>query len=90
MNKRKLKEKNLARIVEWLTTPDIYVSALPNKIRKEIGKRYTSKYLGKKWRDIEQQAFELGLFRYKELEEEAFILTAKGLKLIIKYYKSTR
>lgn len=86
MNKRKIKEKNLARIVEWLTAPDIYVSLLPNKIRKEIGKRYTSKYLGKKWRDIEQKAFELGLFEYRDLNEELFIPTTKGIKLVSKYY----
>ena len=87
MNKRKIKEKNLARIVEWLTAPDICVSLLPNKIRKEIGKRYDSKYLSKKWRDIEQKAFELGLFEYTELlDEELFIPTTKGIKLVSKYY----
>ena len=87
MNKQKIREKNLARITEWLTAPDICISLLPNKIRKEIARRYTSKYLGKKWRNIEQQAFELGLFEYRELpNEELFIPTTKGIKLILKYY----
>lgn len=85
---KKIKEKNLARITIWLSLTPLGISILPNKIKKEIDKRYTSKYLGKKWRDIEQRAFELGLFEYRELpNEELFIPTTKGIKLILKYYR---
>ena len=88
MNKRKIEQKNLARITTWLSLNPLGVSILPNKIKKEIDKRYSSKYLGRKWRNIEQKAFELGLFEYTELlDEELFIPTIKGMKLILKYYR---
>ena len=86
MNRKKLHEKNLARIVEWLTAPDVCEANLPDKVRKEIGNRYRSRYLGEKWRRIEQEAYKMRLFELYETSEYTYRPTWSGERLIRKYY----
>lgn len=90
MNKKKLHEKDLARVVVYLTAPFEAYMDLPRKIRRKLLNRKTG-YLAQKWKKLEQEAYDRGLFHYYEYEySESFTPTESGQKLINKYYPKYR
>ena len=92
MNKKKLHEKDLARVVIYLTVPFEAYMDMPRKVRRKIMYRY-KKYLVKKWKDLEQEAYDKGLFHVRGLDsycDLSFTPTESGQKLINKYYPKYR
>lgn len=90
MNRKKLHEKDLARIVIFLTAPWTETIDLPRKVRRELLNRRTE-YLSQKWKKLEQEAYDRRLFDYYDYEyTELFTPTDSGQKLINKYYPKYR
>ncbi len=88
MKSKKIHNKNLARIVEYLTCLDLNVCNIPKSVRRKMYKDMNHKKRHVIWNKLAKEAYDKELFTIPSYDYATnYNITVLGLNLTKKFYK---